>query len=70
MAKDNTYYATLSIKDFSINLYTTKNQVANQVKCHRNYLNNISDRITYGDYIIIPVTLTKCNRHKTKHNES
>jgi len=60
--KNNTLYACISVKDFSIDIFTTKNQVADRVGCHRNSLIELTERTTYGNYIIIPLTVTKCKR--------
>jgi len=60
--KNNKIYACLSIKDFSLTLFTTKNQVADMVKCHRNSLIDMKDRITFGDYIIIETSISRCKR--------
>ena len=64
MMTNEKMYACLSIKDFSIDLYTTKNQVADAVGCHRNTLSNMDNRITIGDYIIIEAPVHRCKRGK------
>ena len=60
--KNKTIYAVLSLNDFNLSLFTTKSMAADEMKCHRNTLQDISTRTTVGDYVIFPVTLTKCKR--------
>jgi len=60
--KNNDVYATLSLKDFTLNIFTTKKQVADIVGCNRNTLIDIPNKITIGDYVIFTTTVTKCNR--------
>jgi len=62
--KDTTIYACINIKDFSIDVFTTKNQVADKIGCHRNTLITMNERMTYGNYVVIPTTLSKCRRHR------
>jgi len=62
--KNNIIYAVLSLNDFNITLYTTKTMAAEKIGCHRNTLQNVFTRTTMGDYVLFPITLTKCNRGK------
>jgi hypothetical protein len=59
---NNTLYACLSLNNLSITLFTTKNQVADAIGCHRNTLLNINTRLIYGDYIITEVPVNRCKR--------
>ena len=66
MARPKVICGTLNIKDFSIELFTTRNQIVDKIGCGKNYLNNLSDKVTYGDYIIFSATLSKCKKHPPK----
>ena len=66
MARKQVICGTLCVKDFSFELFTTKNQVADKVGCGKNYLSDLSQNITFGDYIIFQAPVSKCKRHVTK----
>jgi hypothetical protein len=62
---DTTIFIVIDINDFSISAFTTKNQVAEHINCHRNTLFPLKSKITYQNYIITPTILYKCKRgHK------
>ena len=55
MKRKSPYFVLISIKDFSVRLYASKQKVADVVQCHRNTLGELKEKITMGDYIIVPV---------------
>ena len=50
-------YAVLNLDDLSVEVYTTKIRVADRVKCHRNSLIDLRNRIIVNGFRITRVQL-------------
>jgi hypothetical protein len=59
MKRKKPYFVLINTKNFSITLCSTKETIAKTVKCHRNTLLGLSERITVNDFIIAPCTLIR-----------
>ena len=62
--KETPFYIVIDIKDFTVTLFATKSQVADKIKCHKNTLINMKDRITHADYIVIAANAIMPTRGK------
>jgi hypothetical protein len=52
-------YAVLNLDDLSVEVYTTKIRVADRVKCHRNSLIDLRNRIIVNGFRITRVVLNE-----------